>query len=74
MDVAARGRKGWSKVPRTLSIIVQILKDKKPRVGKVDPGPVYVELMTDPWDDGLIEIQNEKTHADDAGYTGGEWS
>jgi hypothetical protein len=66
------GAKGWSKVPRTLAIILQILKDKRVRVGKEDPGPVYIELMTHPWDDGLIEIQNEKTHADHAGYTGGE--
>ncbi|WP_242352358.1 MULTISPECIES: hypothetical protein [unclassified Anaeromyxobacter] len=50
--------KGWSAVPRTLSVVLCALQDRDVR-GAVDLSRVYVDLWTRTFDEGLIEIPDE---------------
>ena len=59
---------GWFKAPRTLSLILSLIRDKK-LSPKSDPSNVYVELLSRQFGDGVVEIQNELEHAYAAGYT-----
>lgn len=66
---------GWAKVPRVLAIILQLLRLKTVRGtarGTEDPGSVYVELLTHVWGEGVFEIEDERKHAEAAGYQRGE--
>lgn len=58
----AEGQGGWFKAPRTLPVILQILKDKSLR-GPLGVGPTYIELLARVWDDGVVAIRDELEHA-----------
>jgi hypothetical protein len=53
---------GWFKGPRTLPLILALLSDKKLTAGR-DISRVYLELLAQHMDGGVIEIGNEADHA-----------
>jgi hypothetical protein len=59
---------GWFKAPRTLPLILALIRDKR-LTPKGDPTGVYVELLSRQFGDGIVEIQNQAEHAYAAGYT-----
>jgi len=59
---------GWFKAPRTLPLVLSLIRDKK-LSPKSDPTNVYLELLSRQFGDGIVEIQNEADHAYAAGYT-----
>lgn len=59
---------GWFKAPRTLPLILSLIRDKN-LTPKGDPTAVYLELLSRQFNDGVVEIQNESDHAFAAGYT-----
>ena len=59
---------GWFKAPRTLPLILSLIRDKK-LTPKGDPTNVYIELLSRQFGDGIVEIQNQAEHAYAAGYT-----
>src|SRR5690242_4181638 len=59
---------GWCKMPRTLPLILSLMREKS-LSGKGDPSSVYVELLSRQFGDGVVEIQNPAEHAHAAGYT-----
>lgn len=59
--------KGWFKSPRTLPLILALLRSKE-LSGTADPTAVYLELLSRQFGDGVVEIQNEAEHAYAAGY------
>jgi len=61
--------KGWFRVPRTLPLILELLKDKS-LSGNYDPSGVYLELMARHISGGIIEMTDESAHAFGAGYFG----
>ena len=60
--------RGWFKAPRTLPLVLSLIRDKK-LSPKSDPTNVYLELLSRQFGDGIVEIQNEADHAYAAGYT-----
>jgi hypothetical protein len=63
------GEKGWFFAPRTLPLILSLLKSKAIS-GRSDPTKVYLELWARHIDGGLIEMEHEGVHAYAAGYAG----
>ena len=61
--------KGFFCAPRTLPLLLFLLKQSSVS-GKVDPGSVYVELLSRHMGEGLIEMGLEIDHAYRAGYDG----
>jgi hypothetical protein len=61
--------KGWFKAPRVLPVLLQILTTKSV-VATGNPSNVYIELLSNAWEDGLLIITNENEHARLAGYGG----
>ena len=61
--------KGWFKAPRTLPLILELMKSKD-LSGNYDPSGVYVELLSRHIDSGIVEMTNEADHAYGAGYFG----
>jgi hypothetical protein len=59
---------GWFKAPRTLPLILSLIRDKR-LTPKSDPTNVYLELLSRQFGDGIVEIQNQAEHAYAAGYT-----
>jgi hypothetical protein len=59
---------GWFKAPRTLPLILGLMRDKA-LSPKGDPTSVYLELLSRQFGDGIVEIQNQAEHAYAAGYT-----
>jgi len=59
---------GWFKAPRTLPLVLNLIRDKS-LTPKGDPSNVYLELLSRQFGDGIVEIQNPKEHAHFAGYT-----
>ena len=60
------GETGWFRAPRTLALILALLRLKTIR-GKNDPSSVYVELARH-IGEGIIEMTLESEHAYAAGY------
>lgn len=60
---------GWFRAPRTLPLILTLLRFKA-LSGRVDPTPVYLELLARHRDNGVVEMSHELEHAYAAGYTG----
>jgi hypothetical protein len=60
--------KGWFKAPRTLPLILTLMRSKD-LSGTSDPSNVYLELLSRQFGDGVVEIQNEAEHAYAAGYS-----
>lgn len=61
--------KGWFKAPRTLPLLLSLLRDKK-LSGNKDPSAVYLELLARHMSDGIIEMISPEEHAFHAGYRG----
>lgn len=64
---------GYTTVPRTMSMLMKIIKDLSKRVndGKSAPaGQAYLVLWCRAWDDSLVRIDSETAAAAEAGYTG----
>jgi len=59
---------GWFKAPRTLPLILNLIRDKR-LTPKSDPTSVYLELLSRQFGDGIVEIQNQAEHAYAAGYS-----
>jgi hypothetical protein len=60
-------RKGFFMAPRSLPMLLSLLRTKKVS-GKVDPSMVYLELLSRHMGEGLIEMGSESEHAFAAGY------
>lgn len=60
---------GWFKSPRTLPLLLVLLKTKSLR-GKESPATTYLELLSHHYGGGLIELRSESEHAHAAGFTG----
>jgi len=58
---------GWFKAPRTLPLVLALIRDKR-LTPKSDPTSVYLELLSRQFGDGVVEIQNQAEHAYAAGY------
>src|SRR5262245_58924912 len=66
-------RKGWTTVPRTISMIINLIADVSKHVtdGKSVPaGKSYLVLWSRVFDEGLVKIDNEAAAAYEAGYDG----
>lgn len=61
--------KGWFMAPRTIPLIMTLLRDKK-LSGNFDPSSVYLELLARHIDGGIIEMADQEQHAYAAGFTG----
>jgi hypothetical protein len=61
--------KGWFIAPRTLPLVLCLLRSKK-LSGNTDPTNVYLELLSRHIDSGIIEMTNEGDHSYAAGYEG----
>jgi hypothetical protein len=61
--------KGWFKAPRTLPLILELLKSKD-LSGNFDPSGVYLDLLSRNIGGGLVEMTDEAVHAYSAGYFG----
>jgi hypothetical protein len=63
---------GYSTIPRTLSLITNIIDDLSKRItGKSVPaGKTYFGLWCRVWDENMLTIENEAVYAVEAGYTG----
>ena len=59
--------KGWSRIPRTLPVILAVL-DSKEISGSKKPSLAYVELLSRHRDSGIVEIAHEAEHALAVGY------
>lgn len=60
---------GYFCAPRTLPLILSLLKSKEIR-GKDDPSLVYLELLSRHMGQGLVEMTYEDEHAFASGYRG----
>lgn len=63
---------GYSTIPRTLSLITNIIDDlSKKHTGKSLPaGKTYFGLWCRVWDENMLTIENEAVYAVEAGYSG----
>lgn len=72
-DVAWTGEKpeqGWFRAPRTLPLILMLLRNEKVTGSKLDPTGVYLELLARHRDSGIVEMVTEGEHSFAAGYSG----
>lgn len=60
---------GWFRAPRTLPLLMALLKSKKVS-GTTDATSVYLELLSRHRDAGIIEMASETDHSYAAGYPG----
>jgi hypothetical protein len=60
---------GWFKSPRTLPLILSLLRSKE-LTNAHDPTGVYLELLARHFDSGVVEVTSEEDHAFAAGYSG----
>jgi hypothetical protein len=61
--------KGWFRAPRTLPLILVLLRTKKIS-GSADPSGVYLELLARHRDSGVVEMVSPGEHSYAAGYSG----
>lgn len=72
-EVAWTGEKpeqGWFRAPRTLPLILILLRSEKTTDSKLDPTGVYLELLARHRDTGIVEMVAEGEHSYSAGYAG----
>lgn len=63
--------KGWRVVPRTLPLIMTLIRDLAPK-GKGDGSArVYFELWMRDFGEGYVELSDDDVHAFASGYTNG---
>lgn len=60
---------GWFRAPRTLPLVLALLRSKKIS-GNSDPTSVYLELLARHRDTGIVEMATEGDHSYAAGYPG----
>jgi len=65
-------KKGFSSMPRTLPILMNMITDASKQVGSksVPAGRTYLVLWCRVFGEGLVKIENEMTAASEAGYVG----
>src|SRR5262249_29673024 len=61
---------GWFSAPRTLPLILTMMREKEISKGKGDPGRVYVELLARQRGQGVVEMDAPEVHAYACGYRG----
>ena len=61
---------GWFRAPRTLPLILNLLRSEKITASKLDPTGVYLELLARHRDTGIVEMVSEGEHSYGAGYAG----
>ena len=61
--------KGWFPAPRTLPLVLLLLRSKR-LSGRKDPSRVYLALLARHVDSGIVEVVNEAELAYESGYTG----
>ncbi|MCP4492935.1 MAG: hypothetical protein GY820_37380 [Gammaproteobacteria bacterium] len=72
-DIAWTGEKpeqGWFRAPRTLPLILNLLRMEKITDSKRDPTGVYLELLARHRDSGIVEMETDGEHSYAAGYPG----
>lgn len=63
--------KGWFRAPRTLPLVLALIKEVKGLVKKnVDLTATYLELWSRHYGEGVIEMTHDREHAYAAGYQG----
>jgi hypothetical protein len=67
---AGSGEKGWFSAPRTLPLLLSIMKEKAIGKGRGDLGRVYVELLSRQRGQGIVEMESPDIHAYACGYRG----
>jgi hypothetical protein len=66
---SSEGEVGFFQVPKTVSLLMKLIGSKDIS-GKKNAADVYLELWSNDWGQGLIEVGNESDHAFAAGYEG----
>jgi len=61
--------KGWFPAPRTLPLLLLLLRSKR-LSGRKDPSRAYLALLARHVDGGIVEIPNEAELAYESGYAG----
>ncbi len=61
---------GWFRAPRTLPLILSLLRYEKVTGSTADPTGVYLELLARHRDSGIVEMETEGEHSYFAGYAG----
>lgn len=72
-EIAWTGEKpeqGWFRAPRTLPLILILLRSEKVTGAKLGPTGVYLELLARQRDTGIVEMVAEGEHSYSAGYVG----
>ena len=72
-EIAWTGEKpeqGWFRAPRTLPLILNLLRSEKITNSRLDPTGVYLELLARHRDTGIVEMVSEGEHSYGAGYAG----
>jgi hypothetical protein len=72
-EIAWTGEKpevGWFRAPRTLPLVLQLLRSKKVTGSASDPTRVYLELLARHRDTGIVEMETEGEHSYYAGHVG----
>lgn len=72
-DIAWTGEKpeqGWFRAPRTLPLILNLLRTEKITDSRLDPAGVYLELLARHRDSGIVEMETDGEHSYAAGYAG----
>ena len=67
---AGSGEKGWFSAPRTLPLLLSIMKEKAISKGRGDLGRVYLELLSRQRGQGVVEMDAPDIHAYACGYRG----
>ena len=62
--------KGWFSAPRTLPLVLSVMKDKGINRSKGDIGRVYVELLSRQRGQGVVEMEAPDIHAYACGFRG----
>jgi len=62
--------KGWFAAPRTLPLLLCMMREKTISRGKGDPSTVYVELLSRQRGQGVVEMEAPDIHAFACGYRG----
>lgn len=71
-DIAWTGERpemGWFRAPRTLPLILMLLSSKKIS-GNTDPSGVYLELLAQHRDTGIVQLSTAADHSYASGYPG----
>lgn len=62
--------RGWFAAPRTLPLLLCMMRDKRISRAKGDPSGAYVELLSRQRGQGVVEMEAPEIHAFACGYRG----